>query len=154
MQFHHRGWVLRSVCFRFEQYISDRIAFSENAEEVAYLRGILEGLPYSSLLPRNQVKRRFYHHMSNLRSPKGRDEARIFKAWSEIVETYSKCALTHTLDKLVAIDGIAQAIRRNLKGGDKTYSHGLWARHFLHGALWKVSKPHDAIERTVFPSWS
>jgi hypothetical protein len=40
---------------------------------------------------------------------------------------------------------------RNLKGGDMTYSHGLWARHFLHSALWKVSKPTMSLKERCLP---
>ncbi|ORY07044.1 heterokaryon incompatibility protein-domain-containing protein [Clohesyomyces aquaticus] len=76
-----------------------------------------------------------------------------FSRWWIIVEEYTKCALTVSSDKLVAIAGIAKAIANQFK---QPYVAGLWGGDFLlPSLLW--SRKGKALESSVqyrAPSWS
>lgn len=73
--------------------------------------------------------------------------------WVQIVETYSKCALTFSEDKLVAISGLAQTLS---KGMDCDYLAGLWRQDLEHQLLWCIYPPCStpAKDNTRGPSWS
>lgn len=80
-----------------------------------------------------------------------------FILWRSIVETYTKCLLTNSQDKLVAISAIARQFQPILKD---EYKAGLWRRHLAQHLLWKVVTPQSAALPTTdsksycAPSWS
>lgn len=73
--------------------------------------------------------------------------------WCSSVEIYSKCSLTYSKDKLVAISGIAKMLIVEM-GCD--YLAGLWRRDLEHQLLWKIRSPCHAVNRdgTRGPSWT
>ncbi|KAF1352801.1 HET-domain-containing protein, partial [Lizonia empirigonia] len=73
--------------------------------------------------------------------------------WVQIVEIYSKCALTFSKDKLVAISGLAQTLS---KGMDCDYLAGLWRQDLEHQLLWCPRQPCSTPTKddTRGPSWS
>ncbi|KAL2076170.1 hypothetical protein VTL71DRAFT_1113 [Oculimacula yallundae] len=84
-----------------------------------------------------------------------------YHLWSEIVDKYSRSALTHESDKLVAVAGLAVEIQRMVKDD---YYAGLWRRHFIAQLLW-MAKPEEPnhgnglvstsqAPQYVAPTWS
>jgi hypothetical protein len=75
------------------------------------------------------------------------------RQWVKIVEMFSRCSLTFSHDKLVAISGMAQSLSSSM-GSD--YLAGLWRRDFAHQLLWKISHPAPMARNngTRGPSWS
>lgn len=55
-------------------------------------------------------------------------------AWAELVGHYSSRNLSQPTDKLRAVNGVAEALRRrfSLNG----YYHGIWAEYLSHGLTW------------------
>ncbi|KAF0316622.1 heterokaryon incompatibility protein [Colletotrichum asianum] len=74
------------------------------------------------------------------------------RAWSSIVETYSRAELTKDSDKFMAFSGIAEAMEHRL--GDR-YLAGLWQDNLLIELLW--STMHAEKHRPtpcMAPTWS
>ncbi|KAJ3543531.1 hypothetical protein NM208_g2538 [Fusarium decemcellulare] len=61
------------------------------------------------------------------------DREKRTQRWHEIVEWYSRCALTKETDKLPALSGIATIFQRV---SHDDYLAGLWARDFYKDLLW------------------
>lgn len=100
---------------------------------------------------------------------KSRQPHEIFAAWDRIVETYTERLLTNPDDKMPALSGLAQLVRRNiitalgLHGqdvGDITpqfpqfeYIAGLWEGDLIRGMLWgplhmTVNLPYSPAQTT------
>ncbi len=73
--------------------------------------------------------------------------------WAAVVRFFSRCSLSFSSDKLVAISGMAQTLAPKLKCD---YLAGLWRKDLEHQLLWKVTQPHPAPEKnnTRGPSWT
>lgn len=83
-----------------------------------------------------------------------------YQVWNDILEAYSRCALTKPSDKFVAISGVAKDFAR-VVGDD--YLAGLWRRNFINGLLWTSTPEYrttyewlPAVRPKVYraPSWS
>jgi len=76
-----------------------------------------------------------------------------YDLWSNIVLEYTRCNLTMESDKLVAISGVAQMIRRLLKD---EYLAGLWRKWLPYHLLWYKENPNDTGRSAVYraPTWS
>lgn len=76
----------------------------------------------------------------------------VFDQWFSFVEEYSSRSLTYRSDKLVAISGVAKALRRQL-GENLDYHAGLWGEHWFMLCLGWVSKlsyeEHNMIEEGI-----
>ncbi|KAN0099240.1 hypothetical protein V8E51_013015 [Hyaloscypha variabilis] len=76
----------------------------------------------------------------------------VFVQWFGFVEEYSSRSLTYRSDKLVAISGVAKALRRQL-GENHEYHAGLWGEHWFMLCLGWVSKlsyeEHNMIEEGI-----
>lgn len=53
--------------------------------------------------------------------------------WYEIVESFTRCSLTFTKDKLIALHGLVGEIER---ASGYTYLSGLWGEHLVTDLLW------------------
>ncbi|KAL2136225.1 hypothetical protein VTI74DRAFT_4855 [Chaetomium olivicolor] len=73
--------------------------------------------------------------------------------WVAIVKLFSRCSLSFSSDKLVAISGMAQTLAPKL---NCDYVAGLWRKDLEHQLLWKVTQPRPAPEKnhTRGPSWT
>lgn len=88
--------------------------------------------------------------------------------WMSTVMEYTHRGMTKASDRLVAIEGIAQALSRHTK---KKYYAGLWEQDFWLGLLWSISheseytpqvpdafspshNPHIRHVPAIAPSWS
>ncbi|KAI1382969.1 heterokaryon incompatibility protein-domain-containing protein [Hypoxylon trugodes] len=79
----------------------------------------------------------------------------IYQDWTNIVEHYSKCALSVKTDKLVAISAISSRIWDTLEGTDE-YVAGMWRSQLLSHLLWRPvsGKSIDESSYKTGPSWS
>ncbi|EHK99289.1 hypothetical protein M7I_4854 [Glarea lozoyensis 74030] len=72
--------------------------------------------------------------------------------WFSLVHDYSKRNLTYSSDKLVALSGLANAIKRIVR---KEYAAGLWEDNLNYDLLWKaVGQPYPKPKSYRAPSWS
>jgi len=81
--------------------------------------------------------------------------------WKDIVEKFTRCGLTNTSDKLVALSGLA----RDLSAASATnvdyeplgtYLAGLWRSQLCHQLLWKRSVDGKTLRAPQYraPTWS
>ncbi|KAF2805678.1 HET-domain-containing protein [Mytilinidion resinicola] len=77
----------------------------------------------------------------------------ILKFWETSVGKYTKCSLTKSFDKLIAISGIARVVQSIL---NDDYVAGLWKHHLIRGLIWHVqpNKPFMIAKPYRAPSWS
>jgi hypothetical protein len=96
--------------------------------------------PFSTLLTRFSQKENQEHAMSL-----------IYREWSKLVSQYSRMGLTKPSDKLPAVSGLINVIKRFIKS-DKYF--GIWTDD-IFGLLWNAeqgSRPKPLEKRA--PSWS
>lgn len=79
-----------------------------------------------------------------------------FSLWNEIVSGYTKCQLTYSTDKLIALSGIAAEMHKHING---EYLAGMWRKHLAYQLLWDVRGTQWMTHRTrpevyIAPSWS
>ena len=74
--------------------------------------------------------------------------------WWLVVTAYTKCSLTYSTDKLIAISGLAEELRTIT--GDE-YVYGLWRRDLVQQLHWRVDIDTETLPRPReyrAPSWS
>ena len=71
--------------------------------------------------------------------------------WNCIVSIYSRCALTIEQDKLVALAGVARAMKEQM-GCD--YLAGMWRSDLERNLLWSVGSTFRRPKEYRAPSWS
>jgi len=85
--------------------------------------------------------------------------------WFNIVGHYSRCNLTESKDKLVAIAGVARRwqhlqVQQNSVSGvyggplPGEYVAGLWRGHLPQGLCWKACSPKKRLHPYIAPTWS
>jgi Heterokaryon incompatibility protein (HET) len=72
--------------------------------------------------------------------------------WPRIVKIYSRCDLSFSRDKLVAISRIAQTIQ--VQNADDKYLAGLWRQDMEEQLCWQVRVRRPRVSSTRAPSWS
>jgi hypothetical protein len=72
--------------------------------------------------------------------------------WPRIVRIYSRCDLSFSRDKLVAISGIAQAIQ--IQNLENKYLAGLWRQDMEEQLCWQVRAQRPSASSNQAPSWS
>jgi hypothetical protein len=76
----------------------------------------------------------------------------FFRAWADLVQTYSTLELTHESDRLPALDGIADVSKKVLPG---RYLSGIWEANLSQGLLWEAAEhPAKPLPETYVSSWS
>ncbi|KAF7555504.1 hypothetical protein G7Z17_g2134 [Cylindrodendrum hubeiense] len=73
--------------------------------------------------------------------------------WTRIVNTYSACGLTQIGDKVIAISGVGEHMRQNMK---LDYCAGLWRSKMEMQLVWFVTRPQpgETPRNELAPSWS
>ncbi|EIW54394.1 HET-domain-containing protein [Trametes versicolor FP-101664 SS1] len=86
-------------------------------------------------------------------APGSAEWAAMYKAWLEIIEDYSRRAVSNPSDKLVACGAIAAGFQRVLR---TDYLAGLWRATLLDDLLWAKQSGPQAVrpEELHAPSWS
>ena len=123
-----------------------------------------EGLPFgiSLLLEQSSMQKDFPPHPdTDVQSTTCRHRDTILRAWRRLVTKYSRCHLTVSSDKPVAIAGLARAFCNILHLQATDYACGLWRPTFVLDLTWAckdaVSTQPTATQKpdTAFgPSWS
>lgn len=150
-----RGWVLqerllspRIVHFTDDQVIWD-CAESTAPEFLPSGAQILPGVGVGGIGPKRTSG-------ILLVSPE-KDEA--LRQWSRIVESYSPCQLSRASDKLLALSGVADSLRRVLgaDGGEGGYYVGLWRFQMEIQLCWITARLQGGAlpaSNQFAPSWS
>lgn len=75
------------------------------------------------------------------------------KQWVTTVQLFSRCDLTLSKDKLIAVSGMAQSLAPDMRC---EYLAGLWRKDLEHQLLWKCLRPRAAPvqDGTRGPSWT
>ncbi|KAH7082112.1 heterokaryon incompatibility protein-domain-containing protein, partial [Paraphoma chrysanthemicola] len=79
------------------------------------------------------------------------DDQRLYSKWAEMVEHYSRRALTYTTDTLPALSAVAS--RAATAMGDE-YLAGLWRKDLLRWLLWRGVRYGGGFNRTENPTRS
>ncbi|PMD39220.1 HET-domain-containing protein, partial [Hyaloscypha variabilis F] len=78
----------------------------------------------------------------------------VYETWKDVVEHYTKRALTLSVDRLPAIAGVAMRFSRIVAD---EYCAGLWRSDLLAELLWRIEDPEEVVPRPQEyqgPSWS
>jgi len=150
-----RGWALQ------ERLSASRIVHFEDSEMVwecnASTKCECGRLSEESRVLENgalPLKMRVYSQGVAASSGMSREDR--FRAWADLVDHYTSCALTQDEDKIPAIGGLARIFASNSHGGFGRYIAGLWEGMLLPGLLWRVENA-ELVRRPltyVAPSWS
>lgn len=79
------------------------------------------------------------------------EQSQHHQAWYIMLNTYSKCDLTRSEDRLPALSGLAAEIDNRTQ--DKYYA-GLWKSSIILGLQWRVVPDRDLCRQPGIPSWS
>lgn len=80
-----------------------------------------------------------------------------FVDWNQVVTNYSGCQVTVASDRLVALSGLANDMKRKLRGLGcemTSYLAGLWAVNLPLSLAWFTSVPSSRPSQYRAPSWS
>jgi Heterokaryon incompatibility protein (HET) len=144
-----RAWALQ------EKLLSPRVLhfgqeqmFWECAEQLAcetFPSGMPMGMKYEHL--------KVAYAMLKIKGSIMEDIADTQAFWYEIVEMYSRCFLTKSHDKLIALSGV---VRRFQQMSDDRYFAGLWEQNLACQLLWIVPDFENASRCPSYraPSWS
>jgi hypothetical protein len=148
-----RGWVLqeRLLAPRTLHFTTTQI-FWECRESLASEQ-FPSGVPWTKLHP-DYIDMSFKANLQNLW--KGRSSSdQVYDLWYRILQLYTCMELTVDDDRLIAISGIARAVKEALPWHEK-YLAGLWEAHLPWNLLWDSEARHGSgpIQDRVKPSWS
>ena len=77
-----------------------------------------------------------------------KDTGLLLTHWLRLVEIYSRCALTHPGDKLIAMSGLAKSFSSLLNG---EYYAGIWGGDYLVPCLlWFPDGPSGPFPRSTY----
>lgn len=157
---HDRGWTLQ------EAILSKRVVFYTPTE----LQWQCQAVQTCQCQIPPPIKPGVITTRAHIRGDPGRPRQlhEIFAAWDRIVEAYTERLLTNPDDKMPALSGLAQLVRRNIialriREGNSTdkpspfrqsrYVAGLWAGDLIRGMLWgplhmTVNLPYSPAQTT------
>ena len=81
----------------------------------------------------------------------------LFLDWDAIVDLYAKCELSVASDKLVALSGLANDMKRRLqelKSGTHRYLAGHWEEKLPENLTWHAIGPAHRASEYRAPSWA
>lgn len=129
-----------------------RDAFRTISEDVDQAKAVVYSRRRVRLHPRFQLMED-RSHMTQL------CHRRPYGPWYELVEQYTKRAMTYESDKLPALVGLATKFAEHI--GKDEYVAGLWREDLLAGLLWSAGNFHQWAVKHVLsssthraPSWS
>ncbi|KAF2167919.1 hypothetical protein M409DRAFT_22065 [Zasmidium cellare ATCC 36951] len=153
-----RGWVFqeRLLAQRTLQFGRNQVTWecAEMAAAESSPGGIFWRMPETHGISAN-----FVEHLKTIEHAKdisGRRE--VYRTWGRIIESYSRCSLTQSKDKLVALAGIAKVFSPFVR---TQYVAGMWRNDLEKALLWSTSTfvhdvdhPSRCVETYIAPSWS
>ncbi|KAK2669096.1 Heterokaryon incompatibility, partial [Fusarium oxysporum f. sp. vasinfectum] len=139
-----RGWVYQ------ERMLSPRTLYF-GCQELLWecLYGRTCECSYASYWLQEVDKGEFHDHIKE--TPSRNLDTKLDLLWREMVIQYSHLRLTYSSDKLPALSGLAEAIRR--KTG-QTYLAGLWRDTLLLDMCWFSTSKEQQEKQWRAPSWS
>lgn len=76
----------------------------------------------------------------------------VFPEWHRLLRDYSKCQLTHSSDRLVALEGLANRMKRSKHD---QYHYGVWTDELVENLLWsRWTTRRSDEDLPELPSWS
>ena len=163
MPLHRRGWVLqerllapRTLHFA-QQQIFWECQFQEKCEVFPFglpkVYQRMEGFP--SHLPMEKSLnnlRSLLVRLQGLSSEEQLLSKEVFWMWCRILSAYSRCDLTFSGDKFVALSGLAHAFSDVIQ---QQYIAGCWRPFLVESLDWRVYFPRSGpTSKTRAPSWS
>lgn len=147
-----RGWVMQEVL------LAPRVLYLHQRQIWWECLGLLACEMYPRGLPGSITIGNAHKGLSRIKSLKfatgWKSEDSREGLWEKIIEDYSACQLARPEDKLIALSGIAKAMRAILKD---EYIAGLWKDKLYSQLLWRRPPNSLYLERPVCyraPSWS
>ncbi|KAF2023481.1 hypothetical protein EK21DRAFT_94868 [Setomelanomma holmii] len=67
--------------------------------------------------------------------------------WHALVEEFTRRGLTVMSDRLPAISGLSNVVKKVTGRSDSSYYYGLWKKTLIEDLCWYRSKPHSAVSR-------
>lgn len=139
-----RGWVYQ------ERMLSPRTLYFGRQElfwECLYGRTCECG--YASYWLQEVDKGEFHDHIR--KTPVRNLDTKLDLLWREMVIQYSHLRLTYSSDKLPALSGLAEAIRKKTR---QQYLAGLWRNTLLLDMCWFSTSNEQQDKQWRAPSWS
>ncbi|CAH0027415.1 unnamed protein product [Clonostachys rhizophaga] len=78
-----------------------------------------------------------------------KEESSLRDAWTALVEQYSRCQLTRSSDKVIALAGLAGEFRSSL--GD-IYLAGMWKTDLIRQICWSVDEDSQGSQNRTLPN--
>ena len=145
---HRRAWVLQERLLSPRTLQFGRRGISWECHELTTDETFIESIPVSRLEYRETKLKEEFAQLRQCYLPATASEGKrsyFSRVWHEIVKTYSELELTFPSDKLIALSGVTDEIRRctGLK-----YYYGLWSSPFdqslfLSELLWSAPYPRS-----------
>lgn len=169
----HRAWVVQErLLARRVVYFGSKQIFWE-CKDAHWCETHPRGISVSDISEHNKVigNKRWHHTWER---PLLEDDAyfgrlwldsgprdpyhRLFADWRGIVRLFGKCALSVPTDKLVAVSGLANEMKRKLDQLRPSVRHryiaGLWENELLSVLPWCVMDPASRAASYRAPTWS
>lgn len=151
-----RGWVFQ------ERFLARRVLhFGERhmgweCRELDVLEMFPERLPQASITS-SMSKSNIASMMATLTQQSDQPpDLEFVRLWQNLVTEYSKCRLTYSKDKLIAVAGVANYM---MKARTDRYATGMWGKGMVYDlAWWRLTEDREAfpVSETSLraPSWS
>ncbi|KAK2773829.1 heterokaryon incompatibility protein [Colletotrichum kahawae] len=148
---HCRGWVYQERFFASRViYFSPQQVMWECLEESG-----CEGFPKGDVNPYPADHMKGFKTLGSLADlisgPSGFTSSELLNAWEVSVESYSRCQLTRTEDKLYAFSGISKFFQQ--AAGDR-YLAGMWQSVIVNQLCWYTHGMFPTPSEYRAPSWS
>ena len=150
-----RGWVLqeRYLAARVLHFTTDRVFFECHHHLVC--EEFPNGIPdIHGELCSHHPEETFLHRQMSSKEEANRGERREILEWNNLIKSYTKCSLTFSTDKLMALSGITTHFSRYKLPHDD-YFAGIWRSQLPSALLWRgggsfprKKEPYQA------PTWS
>ena len=148
----HRGWIVQ------ERYLAPRVIHFSRQQILFECTELRACEVFPARLPfAIEASARFKGGVmaSRLVAEVSERKHRVLEAWTAILKSYSRCQLTQSSDKLIAIAGLATQAHEILQD---EYLAGLWRSTLLRDLLWyALPDTSEGTSRAAVyraPSWS
>lgn len=151
-----RAWVLQEVWLSRRSLSLTRSQLWWECRQRRACESFPGGVPATWLsqdLANNLNFHQLHPHEESHHEP--RTMVQLHRAWSRLVELYSRCGLTVMLDKMMAFSGIAQGFKQT-ENPDDDYIAGMWGTLLPASLYWSTMKLEWTRRPEVYraPSWS
>lgn len=154
-----RGWVIqeRALSPRTLYYSSIGIYWECCTDDLSEFDTPTRILSHRSSFATGKLKTGVSRILRNRKDPDNSWRSQQWhEQWWHLIQIYTRCKLTYTSDRWVAVSGLANMFQL-VNGSPITY--GMWEAEMMKEMLWEVINPWstNSLEHTKFttqPSWS